>query len=52
MLAVAETEEPTEMEFSNRLIVIPGLAFRTLNGSQAPVTGLLFASPVYAAWKL
>jgi len=46
MLAEAETEEPTGIEFSDRLIVIPGLAFRTLNGSQTPVTGLLFASPV------
>jgi hypothetical protein len=49
---VAETEEPTGMEFSDKFIDIPGLAFETLKGSQAPVTGLLFASPLYDAKKL
>jgi hypothetical protein len=40
------------MVAAERVVVIVGLAFMTVKGSQDDVAALLFASPLYAAVKL
>src|SRR5712692_2235109 len=51
MMAESKTEDPTGIVVNDRVVVIPGLTFRTLNGSHTPAASLLFASPLYNAWK-
>src|SRR2546426_29702 len=52
MAAESYTEEPTATGFAERVVLTTGPVLLTVRGSHELVTGLLFASPLYDAWKL
>jgi hypothetical protein len=51
MVAEAYDEPPTVIEIGDRVVVTAGLALLTVSGWQELVMGLLFGSPLYAAFQ-
>jgi hypothetical protein len=51
IVAESDTRLPTETVVDERAVAIVGLADCTVRGSHEETAGLLFASPLYAAWK-